>query len=382
MTDAVIVSAVRTPVGRRKGGLSQVHPADLSAHVLDALIARTGIEPGIVDDVVWGCVSQVGEQTFDIARTAVLSAGWPEHVPGTTVDRQCGSSQQAVHFAAAGLVSGQYDVAVAGGVESMSRVPMGSAQEFGNPLGERYQARYGSDFPNQGIGAEMIAEEWGISRSELDEFSLMSHERAAAAQDAGLFDDEIAPFEAGGIGLSADECIRRGGTVDTLADLKTPFRENGVVSAGNASQIADGSAGLLMMTSETAARAGLRPLARVHTATVVGSAPMPMLTGPIPATAKVLSKAGLTIDDIGVFEINEAFASVVVAWAKETGADMSKVNPRGGAIALGHPLGGSGARLMTTMLHYMRDNEIRYGLQAMCEGGGQANALILELLDN
>lgn len=382
MNDAVIVSAVRTPVGKRNGGLSTVHPADLSAHVLDALISRTGFDPGAIDDVVWGCVSQVGEQTFDIARTAVLSAGWPEHVPGTTVDRQCGSSQQAVHFAAAGLASGQYDVAVAGGVESMSRVPMGSAQAAGNPMGERYQARYGTDFPNQGIGAEMIAQQWNLSRTELDEFALRSHERAAAAHDAGLFDAEIVPLDIDGASIRADECVRRGGTLDTLAGLKTPFSEDGVVSAGNASQIADGSAALLMMTRAAADSAGLRPLARIHTACVVGSAPMPMLTGPIPATAKVLAKSGLTMDDIGVFEVNEAFASVVLAWAKETGADPDKVNPRGGAIALGHPLGGSGARLMTTMLHHMRDNGIRYGLQVMCEGGGQANAIIVELLDN
>lgn len=382
MTDAVIVSAVRTPVGRRNGSLSQVHPADLSATVLDAFTTRAGINPGVVDDVVWGCVSQIGEQTFDIARTAVLSAGWPEHVPGTTVDRQCGSSQQAVHFAAAGLASGQYDVAVAGGVESMSRVPMGSAQKVGDPLGKRYKARYGDEFPNQGIGAEMIARDWGISRTELDEYSLMSHERAAAAQDAGHFNDEIIPVEVDGTSVNADECIRRGGSVETLAGLPTPFQSDGVVSAGNASQISDGSAALLMMTGEAAKRAGLRPLARIHTASVVGSAPMPMLTGPIPATAKVLAKAGLTMNDIGTFEVNEAFASVVLAWAKETGADMSKVNPRGGAIALGHPLGGSGARLATTMIHHMRDNGIRYGLQTMCEGGGQANAMIVELLDN
>lgn len=382
MNDAVIVSAVRTPVGKRGGALSTVHPADLSAHVLEALVSRTGIDPGTVDDVVWGCVSQVGEQTFDIARTAVLSAGWPEHVPGTTVDRQCGSSQQAVHFAAAGLVAGQYDIAVAGGAESMSRVPMGSAQANANPLGERYQQRYGSDFPNQGVGAEMIAEQWNISRTELDEFALRSHERAAAAQDAGLFDDEIAPIDVDGTPVRADEGIRRGGTLDKLAGLKAPFRDGGVVSAGNASQISDGSAALLMMTRAAADRAGLRPLARIHTASVVGSAPMPMLTGPIPATAKVLAKSGLSLADIGVFEVNEAFASVVLAWAKETGADLDMVNPRGGAIALGHPLGGSGARLMTTMLHHMRDNGIRYGLQTMCEGGGQANATIVELLDH
>ena len=377
MADAVIVSAVRTPVGKRNGGLSGVHPADLSAHVLNEVVGRVGLDPAKVDDVIWGCVNQVNEQTFDIARTAVLSAGWPESVPGTTVDRQCGSSQQAVHFAAAGLVAGHYDVVVAGGVESMSRVPMGSSMKEATPLGERYQERYGSTFPNQGVGAEQIAAKWDISRTELDEYSIRSHELAAAAQDAGLFDAEIAPYGE----VIKDEGIRRGGTVEGLAGLKTPFDPEGVVSAGNASQISDGAAAVLMMTEEGAKAAGLKPLAKVHTVALAGSEPMPMLTGPIPATKKVLERAGLTMDDIGVFEVNEAFASVVLAWAKEMNADMSKVNPRGGAIALGHPLGGSGARLMTTMIHHMRDNNIRYGLQTMCEGGGQANATIIELCD-
>lgn len=380
MNDAVIVAAVRTPIGKRNGALSSIHPADLSAHVLDQLVERTGLDPAVVDDVVWGCVSQVGEQTFDIARTAVLSAGWPESVPGTTVDRQCGSSQQAVHFAAAGLIAGHYDVAVAGGVESMSRIPMGAAQATGNPLGRLYTERYGEEFPNQGIGAEQIADKWSLSRTQLDQFALTSHERAAVATDAGLFADEIAPVEVDGTLVSADEGIRRGGTVESLAALRPAFREDGRVTAANASQISDGSAALLMMTSDCAVRSGFAPLARVHTAVVTGTAPMPMLTGPIPATHKALAKAGLTIDDIGVFEVNEAFASVTLAWAADIGVDLAKVNPRGGAIALGHPLGGSGARLMTTMLHHMRANNIRYGLQTMCEGGGQANATILELL--
>ncbi|MGW0039956.1 thiolase family protein [Gordonia sp. NPDC003376] len=380
MSDAVIVAAVRTPLGKRNGGLSTVHPADLSAHILDSIVSRTGIDPAIVDDVIWGCVNQVGDQTFDIARTSVLSAGWPESVPGTTVDRQCGSSQQAVSFGAAGLVAGHYDAVVVGGVESMSRVPMGSAAASGNPLGERYIERYGAEFPNQGIGAEMIADDWKLSRQQLDEFALASHERAAAASDGGLFTDEIAPIDVKGETVSVDEGIRRGGTADGLAKLRPVFREDGRVTAANSSQISDGSAGLLMMTSEAAAKAGLTPLARVHTAVVAGSAPMPMLTGPIPATHKALAKSGLSIDDIGVFEVNEAFAPVVLAWQAEFGVDLATVNPRGGAIALGHPLGGSGARLMTTMLHHMRANNIRYGLQTMCEGGGQANATILELL--
>ncbi|MBT2269946.1 thiolase family protein [Rhodococcus qingshengii] len=380
MNDAVIVAAVRTPVAKKNGALSSVHPADLSAHVLDHLVERTGIDPVSVDDVVWGCVSQVGEQTFDIARTAALSAGWPESVPGTTVDRQCGSSQQAVHFTAAGLISGQYDIAIAGGVESMSRIPMGSAQTSGSPFGARYVQRYGPEAPDQGIGAEMIAEKWGLSRQRLDEFALVSHERASLANDAGLFTSEIAPVEVDGTLVSHDEGIRRGGTIESLSRLRPAFCENGTVTAANASQISDGASALLMTTSETAFRLGLTPVARVHTAVVVGSAPMPMLTGPIPATYKALSKSGLRIDDIGVFEVNEAFASVTLAWASEFNVDLAKVNPRGGAIAIGHPLGGSGTRLMTTMLHHMRAENIRYGLQTMCEGGGQANATILELL--
>ena len=379
MRDAVIVEAVRTPTGKRNGGLAGVHPADLSAHVLRALVERSGIDPALVDDVIWGCVSQIGEQTFDVARTAVLSAGWPESVPGTTVDRQCGSSQQALHFAAAGVIAGHYDLAVAGGVESMSRVPMGSAMTA-NPLGEDYRARYGEEFPNQGVGAEMIAEQWGLSRQRLDELALASHEKAAAATDTGAFAGQIAPVPTAGGVVSVDEGIRRGGSVETLAGLKPAFRPEGVITAANSSQISDGSAALLVTTSEKAAQLGLTPLVRVHTASVVGSAPMPMLTGPIPATQKALASSGLRIDDIGAFEVNEAFASVPLAWLQEVGAEEKALNPLGGAIALGHPLGGSGARLMTTLVHHMRDNGIRYGLQTMCEGGGQANATILELM--
>jgi acetyl-CoA acyltransferase len=373
--DAVIVEAVRTPVGKRNGGLSGIHSADLSAHVLEALVARSGIDPVLVDDVIWGCVMQVGEQTFDIARTAALSAGFPETVPGTTIDRQCGSSQQSVHFAAAGVISGQYDLAIAGGVEVMSRTPMG-ATFTANPLGEKYTARYGEDMPNQGLGAEIIADQWGLSRTQLDEYALASHERAAAAQDSGAFDAQIAPVA----GVTQDEGIRRGGTIEAMAGLKTPFKEGGKISAGNSSQISDGSAALLITTSEFAAAHGLTPIARVHTAVVIGAAPMPMLTAPIPATEKALAKSGLSLSDIGAFEVNEAFASVPLAWLKDIGADDKLTNPLGGAIALGHPLGGSGARIMTTLVHHMRDNGIRYGLQTMCEGGGQANATILELL--
>ncbi|HEX9040435.1 MAG TPA: acetyl-CoA C-acyltransferase [Trebonia sp.] len=390
MRDAVIVAAVRTPVGKRNGALAGVHPVDLSAHVLNALAERAGLaDPAEVDDVIWGCVSQVGEQTFDIARSAVLAAGWPQSVPGVTVDRQCGSSQQSVHFAAAGLVSGQYDIVVAGGVESMSRVPMGSSigalgpdrSSWPNPSGSGLQTVFGGTPPNQGVGAEMIAERWGQSRTQLDEFSLASHEKAAAAIDEGRFAAQYAPVKLeDGTVVGTDEGVRRGSTVEGLAKIKPAFRPDGVIHAGNSSQISDGSAALLMTTSEKAAELGMTPIARVHTAVLAADDPVIMLTAPIPATKKALRKSGLSIDDIGAFEVNEAFAPVPLAWLAETGADPAKLNPNGGAIALGHPLGASGARLMTTLLYHMRDNGIRYGLQTMCEGGGQANATILELL--
>ncbi len=380
MRDAVIVHAVRTPVGRRNGGLSGVHSADLSAHVLRALVERTGLDPAVVDDVIWGCVTQIGEQSFDIARTAVLSAGWPESVPGTTVDRQCGSSQQAVHFAAAGVISGQYDVAVAGGVEVMSRTPMGSSFTA-SPLGEGYTARYGADFPNQGHGAEDIADRYRLSRAQLDEYALQSHERAATAIDEGRFVGQIAPVPtAAGLIVDTDEGVRRGGSLQALAALRPAFRPEGRVTAGNSSQISDGAAALLVMTSEKAKSLGLEPLVRIHTAVLAAVAPMPMLHGPMPATRKAFARSGLTPDDIGAYEVNEAFAAVPLAWLQELGVSDKIVNPHGGAIALGHPLGGSGARLMTTLIHSLRDNGIRYGLQTMCEGGGQANATILELL--
>ena len=381
MRDAVIVAAVRTPVGKRNGGLSGVHPVDLSGQVLQALAARTGIDPAVVDDVIWGCVSQVGEQTFDIGRNAVLAAGWPESVPGVTVDRQCGSSQQSVHFAAAGVISGQYDVVVAGGVESMSRVPMGSSVAGAWPFGESFRTRYDGVAPNQGIGAEMIADQWKLSRTQLDEYSLASHEKAAAAQDDGRFDEQIVSVTTPeGTQVSKDEGIRRGGTLESMAGLKPAFRPDGVITAGNSSQISDGSAALLITTSAKAAELGLTPLVRIHTAVLAASDPVIMLTAPIPATAKALERSGLSIDQIGAFEVNEAFAPVPLAWLAETGADPKVLNANGGAIALGHPLGGSGARLMTTLVHHMRDNGIRYGLQTMCEGGGQANATVLELL--
>jgi acetyl-CoA acyltransferase len=381
MRDAVIVQAVRTPVGKRNGGLSEVQPADLSAHVLKALAERSGIDPAVVEDVVWGCVGQVGEQALDIARTAVLGAGWPESVPGVTVDRQCGSSQQAVSFAAASVIAGHYDVVVAGGVESMSRVPMGASVQGQWPFGEGFRARYNGIAPNQGLGAEMIVDRWGLSRTQLDEYSLGSHAKAAAAQDEGRFTAEIAPVtNPAGTKVEADEGIRRGGSVEGLAGLKPAFKPDGTITAANSSQISDGAAALLITTSEKAAELGLTPIARIHTAVVTGDDPVIMLTGPIPATAKALKRSGLSIGDIGVFEVNEAFAPVPLAWLAETGADPARLNPNGGAIALGHPLGGSGARIMTTLVHHMRATGTRYGLQTMCEGGGQANATILELL--
>ena len=384
MRDAVIVAAVRTAVGKRNGALSGVHPVDLSANVLRALAERTGLDPTMVDDVILGCVSQVGEQTFDIARNAVLAAGWPITVPGVTIDRQCGSSQQSVHFAAAGLISGQYDVVVAGGVESMSRVPMGSSMgpERVNPSGSGLMTVFKGVPPNQGIGAEMIAERWGLSRTQLDEFSIASHEKAAAAIDEGRFAAQIVPVKLeDGTVMDTDEGVRRGSTVEALAQLKPAFKKpDGVIHAGNSSQISDGAAALLMTTSDKARELGMAPVARVRAAVLAADDPVIMLTAPIPATAKVLRKSGMRIDEIGAFEVNEAFAPVPLAWLAETGADAKALNPNGGAIALGHPLGASGARLMTTLIHHMRDNGIRYGLQTMCEGGGQANATILELL--
>jgi acetyl-CoA acyltransferase len=383
MRDAVICQAVRSPVGKRNGGLAGLHAVDLSAAVLAALIDRAGIDPAVVDDVYWGCVTQAGEQTFNVARNAVLAAGWPESVPATSIDRQCGSSQQAVAFAAATVASGQADVIVAGGVESMSRVPMGSSigdGALGEPFSPRFLDRYDGVRPNQGIGAEMMAERWGLTRTQLDEFSLRSHDLAGKARADGAFDAEIVPVATADGPVTADEGIRSGGTLEKLATLKTPFRTDGVISAGNASQISDGAAALLVTTSEKARELGLRPMARIHTTVVAGDDPVIMLSAPIPATRKALARAGLSIDEIGAFEINEAFAPVPLAWLAETGADPERVNPRGGAIALGHPLGGSGARLMTTLVHHMQATGTRYGLQTMCEAGGMANATILELI--
>lgn len=380
MRETVIVGAVRTPVGKRNGGLSDQHAADLSALVLNELVERTGIDTGVIDDVVWGCVSQVGDQSSNIGRYSVLAAGWPEHVPGTTVNRACGSSQQALDFAVQAVMSGQQDVVVAGGVEVMSRVPLGSARSTGMPYGPKVLARYDDFSFNQGISAEMISQQWGFSRTRLDEYSAQSHERAAAAQDAGAFKDQILPvFTEGGI-VTDDEGIRRGTTVEKLAGLKPAFTEDGVIHAGNSSQISDGAAALLVTTAENAVNLGLTPLVRYVAGAVTGADPKLMLTGPIPATEKVLRRAGVRLDEVGVYEVNEAFAPVPLAWLADTGADEAKMNPLGGAIALGHPLGASGAVLMTRMINHMRDNGIRYGLQAMCEGGGTANATLVELV--
>jgi acetyl-CoA acetyltransferase family protein len=380
MREVVIAAAVRTPVGKRNGGLAGVHPADLSALVLEALVERTGLDPEIVDDVIWGCVSQVGDQSSNIGRYSVLAAGWPESIPGTTINRACGSSQQSIDFAAQAVMSGQQDVVVAGGVEIMSRVPLGSARASGQPYGPRALARYDGFAFNQGISAEKIAQKWGFSRTRLDEYATTSHERAAAAQDRGAFEAQIVPVVTDEGTVSADEGIRRGTTVEKLAGLKPAFADDGVIHAGNSSQISDGAAALLVTTPDKARELGLTSLVRYRAGAVAGADPVLMLTGPIPATEKALAKAGVGLKDVGVFEVNEAFASVPLAWLAETGADPELVNPLGGAIALGHPLGGSGAVLMTRMIHHMRDNGIRFGLQTMCEGGGTANATIVELL--
>jgi acetyl-CoA acyltransferase len=377
--DAVLVAAVRTPVGIGKpvkGALSGIHPVDLSALVLQELAARTGVDPALVDDVVWGCVSQVGEQSINVGRNAALAAGWPEDVVGVTVDRQCGSSQQAVQFAAASVVAGYADLVVAGGVESMSRVPMLSSVAGGEgPFGPMMRARYDDGLVPQGVSAELVAQRWGLSRADVDAIALRSQQRAADASAQGRFAEEIVPVA----GVTTDQGIRPT-TAEGLAGLKPAFREDGVVTAGNSSQISDGAAALLVTTSDLARRLDLRPLARIHTVATAGVDPVTMLTAPIPATQKALKRSGLAIEDIGTFEVNEAFATVIGAWLADTGADPELTNPDGGAIALGHPLGASGARIMTTLVHRMRREGIRYGLQTMCEGGGMANATILELL--
>ncbi|MFH9012318.1 thiolase family protein [Streptomyces sp. NPDC017943] len=387
MRDAVIVEAVRTPIGKGKpnGALAHVHPVELLAHTLRALVERSGVDPALIDDVIGGTVDQVGEQAMNTTRYALLSAGFPESVPATTVDRQCGSSQQAVHFAAQGVLAGAYDLVVACGVESMSRVPMWSNVPAGaDPFGPGVAARYPEGLVPQGISAELIAAKWSLGRERMDDFALASHGRAAAAWEAGLFDAEVAPLE----GLTRDESVRPGGTRETLAGLRPAYHDPHFaerfpqiewnITAGNASPVNDGASAVLITSSETAARLGLRPLARLHSFAVTGSDPLLMLTGVVPATEKVLRRASLTLDDIDLFEVNEAFASVVLAWQQETGADLERVNVHGGALALGHPLGASGTRLTTTLVHALRARGARYGLQTMCEAGGLANAMVLE----
>ena len=390
MRDAVVVATVRTPIGKRNGGLAQIHAADLSAVVLQALVERAGIDPLLVDDVHWGNVLSVGQQSGNIGRMAVLAAGWPESIPGFTIDRQCGSSQQAISTAAATVISGQADVVVAGGVEMMSAVPMGaSAVEGTGEMGGSAVTRYAEELKapgfeghfNQGAGAELIARHFGLSRAQLDEYAIRSHELAAKAQDDGLFDAEIIPVTTEHGEVAADEGIRRGSTVEKLATLKAPFLDNGQITAGNASQISDGAAAVLITTSQKAAELGLTPLARVHTAVVTGDDPVKMLTAPIPATELALKRSGLSLDEIDFFEVNEAFASVPLAWQVATGASPDRLNPVGGAIALGHPLGCSGARLATTLINQLRRTGTRYGLQTMCEGAGTANATIYERLN-
>jgi len=398
MPTAVIVDAVRTAGGKRNGKLSGWHPVDLAAEVLNALVERTKIDPGLVEDVITGCVMQAGAQSVNIARNAVLAAGWPEEVPATTIDRQCGSSQQAAHFAAQAVIAGAHDIVVASGVEVMSQVPMGASVgdgKFGYPFGPKVGLRYadiGGLVP-QGISAELIADKWGLSREDLDAFSAESQQRAARARDEGRFDSEIVPVrsahrdkETGNITesdelITADEGIRADSTVESLGKLKPAFKPDGKVTAGNSSQITDGASAALIMSEDKATQLGLTPRARFHSFALAGVDPVTMLTGPIPATQKVLDKAGLSLDDIDLVEINEAFASVVLAWQHETGADMSKVNVNGGAIALGHPLGCSGTKLLATLLNELDRTAGRYGLQTMCEGGGMANATIIERLD-
>jgi acetyl-CoA acyltransferase len=386
-SDALIVEAVRTPIGRRDGMLSGWHPADLLSEVLAAVVERAGVDPGEVDDVIVGCLDQVGEQSCNIGRSAVLGAGFPESVPATTIDRQCGSSQQAAHFAAQGVMAGVYDIVIAAGVESMTRVPMwANAPDPAAAYGTRFRERYGladDAFIDQGICGEMIAERFELTREELDAFALSSHLRAAAATDEGRFEAEILPVLAEREDrvwtATADEGIRPGTTLEKLAGLRRVFREDGRLTAATCSQLSDGAAAVLILSERAATRLGLRPLARFHSFALAGVDPIEGLSGPIPSTRKVLERAGLEMEDINLFEVSEAFASVPLAWARELDADLERVNVNGGAIALGHPLGCSGARLMTTLVHEMGRRDARYGLQTMCEGGGMANATILEL---
>ncbi|GHO52660.1 thiolase family protein [Ktedonobacter robiniae] len=384
--DAVIVEAIRTPIGRRNGQLKDWHPVDLLGHVLASLIERTRLDSSLIEDVIVGCVSQVGEQSLNVARNAALAAGFPESVPGTTVDRQCGSSQQAIHFAAQGVISGAYDIVIAGGVESMTRVPMGSSSQGpGAPFGPQMKARYDNKLVHQGISADLIAQKWELSRAELDAYSLESHRRAARATAEGYFTSQIVPVpmhqaDDTAALFSKDEGIRADTSLEKLASLQPAFQTDGRITAGNSSQISDGASAVLIMERSVAERLGYTPRARFVAFSLAGDNPIYMLTAPIPATRKVLAKANLTLDEMDLVEINEAFASVVLAWQRETGASLDQVNVNGGAIAVGHPLGASGARLTTVLLHELERRQGRYGLQTICEGGGMANAMIIERL--
>ena len=388
MEEAVIVDAVRTPAGRRNGMLKDWHPADIDDHVLKALEERNNLDPAIVDDVIMGCVMQVGEQALNVGRNAVLAAGWPASVPSTTVDRQCGSSQQAVHFAAQGVKAGAYDVVVAAGVEVMTRTPMGASvvKDLGFAFPQSMQDRYSdTGLPPQGIGADMIADEYDISREDLDAFAAESQRRAAQATAEGRFENEIIPvpvtIDRQTVLMTRDEGIREGSTAEKLATLKPAFKEDGKITAGNSSQISDGAAAVLIMSRSKAEELGLKPRAVFRNFALAGTDPVTMLKGPIPVTEKLFDKAEVTLEDVDLFEINEAFASVVLAWQKETGVDLDKVNVNGGAIALGHPLGCSGAKLMTTLVNELERTDGRYGFQAMCEGGGLANGTLIERVD-
>ncbi|WKU19350.1 thiolase family protein [Advenella alkanexedens] len=393
MEEAVIVDAIRSPIGRSKAGgaFTQMHPTDLLAQLLQGIVERNKLDPALVDDVITGCVSQVGEQSGTPGRVAWLAAGYPEHVPSTTIDRKCGSSQQAVHFAAQGIMAGAYDIVIACGIESMSHVPMGVSRLDQNPYGEAFLRRYEPGLVSQGVSAELVAAKWGISRQELDEYSARSHERAHQARETGLFRREILPIHTVNGVVAQDETIRPGTQASKLAELKSPFENETMsqrfpqigwhVTAGNASQISDGAAAMLIMSRRMADKLGLKPRARFVAFDVRGDDPLLMLTAPISSSRKAIDKSGLKLEEIDHIEVNEAFASVPLAWQREFQVDNAKLNPRGGAIALGHPLGASGVRLMTTMLHALEDNGQRYGLQTMCEAGGMANTTIIERLN-
>jgi acetyl-CoA acetyltransferase family protein len=379
MSEVVIVAAVRTPIGKRNGSLKDHHPVDLSALVLKALVDRTGLDPALVDDVIWGCATQIGDQSSNVGRYIILAAGWPDAIPGTTINRACGSSQQAIDFAAQAILSGQQDIVVAGGVEVMSRVPLGAARAAGMPFGPAVLKRYDGFSFSQGLSAEFVAEAWKFSRAQLDDYAVRSQQLASEAIAKRVFDPELVPVPSEAVTFSTDECVRPGTNAAALGTLPPAFKEGGLIHAGNSSAIADGAAALLLMSAERAREHNLKPIARYRGGAVRGADPILMLTAPIPATQMLLARSGIALKEVGVYEVNEAFAPVPLAWLANLGGDLERLNPLGGAIAYGHPLGASGAILMTRMIHHMRRNGIRFGLQTMCEGGGTANATLLEL---